>query len=58
MKNFVEKYPEMSETVSKHVRLVSELSRQVINWNLLLILELEQELVSDGDWKDMVKEVS
>jgi vacuolar protein sorting-associated protein 45 len=61
MKNFVENYPQfkkMSGTVSKHVTLVSELSRLVSKRNLLAISELEQELVSGGDLKDMVKEVS
>jgi len=61
MKNFVENYPQfkkMSGTVSKHVTLVSELSRLVARRNLLAISELEQELVSGGDLKDMVKEVS
>ena len=61
MKNFVENYPQfkkMSGTVSKHVTLVSELSRLVSMRNLLQISELEQELVSGGDLKDMVKEVS
>jgi len=61
MKNFVENYPQfkkMSGTVSKHVTLVSELSRLVAKRNLLEISELEQELVSGGDLKDMVKEVS
>ena len=49
MKNFVENYPQfkkMSGTVSKHVTLVSELSRLVAQKNLLEISELEQELVS------------
>jgi len=61
MKNFVENYPQfkkMSGTVSKHVTLVSELSRLVSLKSLLEISELEQELVSGGDLKDMVKEVS
>jgi len=61
MKNFVENYPQfkkMSGTVSKHVTLVSELSRLVSMRNLLVISELEQELVSGGDLKEMVKEVT
>jgi len=61
MKNFVEHYPQfkkMSGTVSKHVTLVSELSRLVAARNLLEISELEQEIVSDGDLKDMSKRVS
>lgn len=61
MKNFVENYPQfkkMSGTVSKHVTLVSELSRLVSLRNLLEISELEQEIVSGGDHKDMLKQVT
>ena len=61
MKNFVESYPQfkkMSGTVSKHVTLVSELSRLISKRNLLKVSELEQELVAGGDLKEMVKEVS
>jgi len=61
MKNFVENYPQfkkMSGTVSKHVTLVSELSRLVSVRKLLEISETEQELVSDGDHSTMLKQVS
>merc|ERR1719369_2127511 len=61
MKNFVENYPQfkkMSGTVSKHVTLVSELSRLVSSRNLLEISETEQEIVSGGDHKEMLKQVT
>lgn len=48
MKRFVEDYPEfrkLSGNVSKHVTLVSELSRRVTADNLLDVSELEQSLV-------------
>jgi vacuolar protein sorting-associated protein 45 len=47
MKRFVEEYPEfrkLSGNVSKHVALVSELSRRVAQENLLEVSELEQGL--------------
>jgi len=47
MKKFVEEYPEfrrLSGNVSKHVTLVSELSRRVEVENLLEVSELEQSL--------------
>ncbi|RIA86707.1 Sec1-like protein [Glomus cerebriforme] len=47
MKRFVEEYPEfrkLSGNVSKHVALVSELSRLVEQENLLEVSELEQSL--------------
>lgn len=47
MKRFVEDYPEfrrLSGNVSKHVTLVSELSRRVEVENLLEVSELEQSL--------------
>lgn len=61
MKNFVENYPQfkkMSGTVSKHVTLVSELSRLVSSRNLLEISETEQEIVSGGDHKEMLKQIT
>ena len=61
MKNFVENYPQfkkMSGTVSKHVTLVSELSRLVGLRNLLQISELEQEIVANGDHKEMLRNVT
>jgi vacuolar protein sorting-associated protein 45 len=48
MKRFVEEYPEfrkLAGNVSKHVTLVSELSRRVEKDNLLELSELEQSLV-------------
>lgn len=47
MKKFVEEFPEfrkLSGNVSKHVALVSELSKQVAQFNLLKVGELEQSL--------------
>lgn len=47
MKRFIEEYPEfrkLSGNVSKHVALVSELSRRVALENLLEVSELEQSL--------------
>merc|ERR1719422_2571723 len=61
MKNFVENYPQfkkMSGTVSKLVTLVSELSRLVGLRNLLQISELEQEIVANGDHKEMLRNVT
>lgn len=61
MKNFVENYPQfkkMSGTVSKHVTLVSELSRLVSTRNLLQVSEVEQELSVAGDSSAMLKQVS
>ena len=46
-----------SGTVSKHVTLVSELSRMVAAQKLLEVSETEQELVSDGDHSTMLKQV-
>ena len=57
MKRFVEDYPEfrkLSGNVSKHVTLVSELSRRVSEETLLDVSELEQSLVSnDNHQNDM-----
>ena len=47
MKRFIEEYPEfrkLSGNVSKHVTLVSELSRRVGSENLLEVSEVEQSL--------------
>ena len=47
MKRFIEEYPEfrkLSGNVSKHVTLVSELSRRVASENLLEVSEVEQRL--------------
>eukprot|EP00736_Rhodelphis_marinus_P001660 Rmarinus@m.15099 len=52
MQDFVENYPQfrkLSGSVSKHVAIVSELSRLVDNYRLLEVSELEQELASVQD---------
>ena len=52
MKRFVEEYPEfrkLSGNVSKHVTLVSELSRMVDQERLLEVSELEQQLACVED---------
>lgn len=49
---FSETYPQfkkMSGTVSKHVTLVSELSRLVQSHNLMAVSELEQEIACQGE---------
>ncbi|CAO3662748.1 unnamed protein product [Rhizopus stolonifer] len=51
MKRFIEEYPEfrkLSSNVSKHVALVSELSRRVSLDHLLEISEVEQSLACNG----------
>jgi vacuolar protein sorting-associated protein 45 len=57
MKRFIEEYPEfrkLSGNVSKHVALVSELSRRVGSENLLEVSELEQSLAcSDSHARDL-----
>jgi len=52
MKRFIEEYPEfrkLSGNVSKHVTLVSELSRRVGEQNLLEVSELEQSLACNDN---------
>ena len=52
MKRFIEDYPEfrkLSGNVSKHVSLISELSRRVATDNLLDVSELEQSLVCNDN---------
>ncbi len=52
MKRFVEEYPEfrkLSGNVSKHVHLISELSRRVGAENLLEVSECEQSLVCNDN---------
>jgi hypothetical protein len=57
MKRFVEEYPEFKKlggNVSKHVSLVSELSRQVGQGCLLEVGELEQNLaVAESHTQDL-----
>ena len=50
MKNFIESYPQLRKfggNVSKHVTLLSELSKLVEDRNLLKVSELEQSLASN-----------
>ncbi|KAM7193292.1 Sec1-like protein [Naviculisporaceae sp. PSN 640] len=52
MKRFIEEYPEfrkLSGNVSKHVTLVSELSRRVGTENLLEVSELEQSIACNDN---------
>ncbi|KAL2124238.1 hypothetical protein VTJ04DRAFT_603 [Mycothermus thermophilus] len=59
MKRFIEEYPEfrkLSGNVSKHVTLVSELSRRVGTENLLEVSELEQSIAcNDNHAADLKK---
>lgn len=58
MKRFVEEYPEfrrLSGNVSKHVTLVSELSRLVSTNNLLQVSELEQSLACNDSHNSDLK---
>lgn len=58
MKRFVEDYPEfrkLSGNVSKHVTLVSELSRRVGEDNLLDVSELEQSLACNDNHSNDLK---
>lgn len=60
MKRFVEDYPEfrrLSGNVSKHVALVSELSRLVSNQQLLEVSQLEQSLACNDSHNSDLKAV-
>lgn len=60
MKKFVEDYPEfrrLSGNVTKHVTLVTELSRRVGNDNLLDVSELEQSLACNDNHTSDLKSV-
>ncbi|TEA10763.1 Mitochondrial translation optimization protein 1 [Colletotrichum sidae] len=60
MKRFIEEYPEfrkLSGNVSKHVTLVSELSRRVGAENLLEVSELEQSLACNDNHTADVKNI-
>jgi len=60
MKRFVEEYPEfrkLSGNVSKHVALVSELSRRVAQENLLEVSELEQGLACNENHSTDLKNI-
>jgi vacuolar protein sorting-associated protein 45 len=61
MKRFVEEYPEfrkLSGNVSKHVALVSELSRRVAQDHLLEISELEQGLACNENHNSDLKSIT
>lgn len=60
MKNFVETYPQfkkMSGTVSKHVRVIGELSDQTVQRMLLEVSELEQEMACRADHSAQLQRV-
>ncbi|CAF0981042.1 unnamed protein product [Adineta steineri] len=60
MKTFIENYPQfkkLSGTVSKHVTIVSELSRLVGLYHLLEVSETEQHLVCQGDHNEVVQKI-
>ncbi|KAI7906640.1 Sec1-like protein [Cokeromyces recurvatus] len=60
MKRFVEEYPEfrkLSGNVSKHVALVSELSRRVSEGHLLEVSELEQGLACNENHNNDLKSI-
>lgn len=58
MKEFLDQYPQfkkMSGTVSKHVLLISELSRLVSLHNLMDVSEAEQEMACQSEHSKTVK---
>jgi len=60
MKAFVENYPQfkkMSGTVTKHVTLVSELSRLVTQHSLLQVSEAEQELACQEEHSQSLQKI-
>ncbi|XP_065194664.1 vacuolar protein sorting-associated protein 45-like [Sycon ciliatum] len=60
MKQFIETYPQfkrMSGTVSKHVAVVSELSRLVAEHHILQVSEVEQELACQSDHSTALQNV-
>ncbi|KAK3380048.1 Sec1-like protein [Lasiosphaeria ovina] len=60
MKRFIEEYPEfrkLSGNVSKHVTLVSELSKRVASENLLEVSEVEQSLACNDNHASDIKTV-
>ncbi|KAK2594454.1 Mitochondrial Translation Optimization [Conoideocrella luteorostrata] len=60
MKRFIEEYPEfrkLSGNVSKHVTLVSELSRKVAAENLLEVSEVEQSLACNDNHNADLKNI-
>ncbi|CAF0758458.1 unnamed protein product [Rotaria sp. Silwood1] len=60
MKAFVESYPQfkkLSGTVSKHVTIISELSRLVGLYHLLEVSEVEQNLICQSDHNGIVQKL-
>lgn len=60
IKNFVENYPQfkkMSGTVTKHVTVIGELSKQVNERRLLEVSELEQEIACRADHSAQLQRV-
>ncbi|OAA37470.1 vacuolar protein sorting-associated protein 45 [Metarhizium rileyi] len=60
MKRFIEEYPEfrkLSGNVSKHVALVSELSRRVSSQRLLEVSEIEQSLACNDNHNTDLKNI-
>lgn len=60
MKQFIENYPQfrkLSGTVSKHVAVVSELSRLVSEYHLMAVSECEQDLVAGSDKANAMKTI-
>ncbi|KAK0722364.1 Sec1-like protein [Lasiosphaeria miniovina] len=58
MKRFIEEYPEfrkLSGNVSKHVTLVSELSKRVASENLLEVSEVEQSIACNDNHASDIK---
>lgn len=58
LQTFIENYPQfkkLSGTVSKHVTIVSELSRLVGLYHLLEVSETEQHLICQGDHNEVVQ---
>ena len=58
MQQFIENYPQfrkLSGTVSKHVAVVSELSRLVSDYHLMAVSECEQDLVTGSDKANAMK---
>lgn len=60
MQNFMERYPafrSQSHNVSKHVALMSELSRQVDQCSLMDVSQLEQDLACNDDHSSQLREL-
>lgn len=60
MKQFIENYPQfrkLSGTVSKHVAVVSELSRIVSEHQLMAVSECEQDIVAQSDRANALRSI-